>query len=161
MWETIQETSKSIPTLVFVLLIVIIAVLLIKGNYLKIRTSHVKVGTDEQERTILREQIEWTYQYVQGLYGVIMEKYPDLDRIKTRLVLERVYDEIINWISFNHISLSDTYYTVKCEKLQGVVLQMNVSECIRSDEFKQQMNKWARIIITRLVEIRKYYNDTH
>lgn len=158
MWETINNTlNGSWQTLLFVFATIIMIVVLIKSDYLKIRTAHVKIGVDEKERAILRQQTEWTYQYVTGLYGTISEKYPQINPLKTQYVLEKIYDEIVIWIMFNHITRSEMYLMVKQEKLRGVVLGMDVNDAIRSDEFGKQMNVWTKEIINRLVDIREYY----
>lgn len=158
MWETINNTlNGSWQTLLFVFATIIMIVVLIKSDYLKIRTAHVKIGVDEKERAILRQQTEWTYQYVTGLYGIISEKYPQINPLKTQYVLEKIYDEIVIWIMFNHITRSEMYLMVKQEKLRGIVLGMDVNDAIRSDEFGKQMNVWTKEIINRLVDIREYY----
>ena len=158
MWETINNTlNGSWQTLLFMFATIIMIIVLIKSDYLKIRTTHVKIGVDEKERAILRQQTEWTYQYVTGLYGTISEKYPLINPLKTQYVLEKVYDEIVVWIMFNHITRSEMYLMVKQEKLRGVVLSMDVNDAIRSDEFGKQMNAWTKEIINRLVDIREYY----
>lgn len=161
MWETINNTlNGSWQTLLFVFATIIMIVVLIKSDYLKIRTAHVKIGVDEKERAILRQQTEWTYQFVTGLYGIISEKYPQINPLKTQYVLEKIYDEIVIWIMFNHITRSEMYLMVKQEKLRGIVLGMDVNDAIRSDEFGKQMNVWTKEIINRLVDIREYYT-TH
>ena len=141
----------------FVLVVIVLIVILIKSDYIKIKTAHVKIGADEQERAILRQQKEWTYQYVSGLYGTITAKYPDIEPLKTKYILECIYDEIITWLLFNHISRSEMYIMVKVEKLRGIVYSMDVNDAIRSDDFKKMMDGWTKEIINRLVDIREYY----
>lgn len=160
MWETIKETlngSNASIVLGFIFMLILIAVLLVKGNKLRISTPHLKIGEDEQERAILRQQIEWSYQYVNGLYGVLLEMYPKFDKFKTKYILELVYDEIVNWISFNHITRSEMYIMVKQEKIRSLVLAEDVDKAIRSKDFKPLMNEWTSIVINRLVDIREYY----
>ena len=96
MWETINNTlNGSWQTLLFVFATIIMIVVLIKSDYLKIRTAHVKIGVDEKERAILRQQTEWTYQYVTGLYGTISEKYPQTNPLKTQSgILSIIVDDI-------------------------------------------------------------------
>jgi hypothetical protein len=159
MWEAIKEvltSSNSLQILIFVTLLILLGVLLIRGNYLRIRTQHLKIGTDETERAILRQQIEYSNQYITGLYGLIKSKYPKFDTIKTKYILEVVYDEVVNWISFNHISKSEIYIMVKQEKIRGLIFEMDVTEGIKSNEFKELMNAWTKEIINRLVDIREY-----
>ena len=160
MWETIKETLNGNNTgivLGFIFILVLIAVLLIKSDKLKISTAHLKIGGDEQERDILRQQIEWSYQYISGLYGVLLEMYPKFDKFKTKYILELIYDEIVNWISFNHITRSEMYLMVKQEKIRSLVLAEDVDKAIRSDDFRPLMNDWTKIVINRLIDIREYY----
>lgn len=161
MWETIKETlngGNSLQVLIFLTLTIGIVGLLIKGNYLKINTNVVKIGASEQERAVLRQQNEWTYQFVTGLYGEIMKQYPLLNPIRTRYILELMYDEIMVWITFNHISKSEMYVMVKQEKLRSIVFRHDVDDCIKSDEFRKKMDDWTKDIIYRLVDIREYYS---
>ena len=161
MWETINNTlngGNSFQILIFVLVITVLLVVLIKTDYIKIRTAHVKIGVDEKERAILRQQNEWTYQFISGLYGIITEKYPHLDKMKTRYILELMYDEILVWIMFNHITKSEMYVMVKQEKLKNIVMSMDVDKAILSEEFQKQIDKWTKEIINRLVDIREYYS---
>lgn len=159
MWETINNTlNGSLQTLVFIFLVIIVIVILIKNNYLKIRTNHINIGVDEKERAILRQQTEWTYQYVSGLYGIIIKKYPELDKFKTKYILELIYDEIVIWIMFNHITRSEMYLMVKQEKLHGIVFNKDINDVLRSEEFEKMMNDWTKEIINRLIDIREYYN---
>lgn len=160
MWDTINNAlsgNNSIAILVFALLVIIIVTMLVKGNYVKVDTSVVKIGANEQERSVLRQQSEWTYQYVSGLYGQILTIFPHLNKDKTKYILECIYDEIIVWIMFNHITRSDMYVMVKQEKLISIVSGMDVDPAILSDEFKKKMNTWTKEIINRLVDIREYY----
>ena len=159
MWDALKEiltSSNSLQVLIFILLLILVCVLLIRGNYLRIRTQHLKIGTDEAERAILRQQVEYSYQYITGLYGLIKSKHPQFDAIKTKYILEVVYDEVVNWISFNHISKSEIYIMVKQDKIRGLIFEMDVAEEVKSIEFKEQMNSWTKEIINRLVDIREY-----
>lgn len=161
MWTTIKEIlngDNSLQVLIFLWLVLLLLFFLVRGDILKIRTPHVKIGVDERERAIIRQQTEWTYQYVTGLYGIIKEKYPIVNPLATKYILERVYDEIVVWIMFNHISRSDMYIMVKAEKLQGLVYAMDVHEVIRTEEFAKIMAVWTKEIINRLVDIREYYS---
>lgn len=160
MWEAIVNilsNDNSIQILIFLFIIVIIGVLLIKSNYLAIKTSHVTLGASEKERTILRQQTEWTYHYIQGLYSVIKSKYIHRESYTIKLILEKIYDECVVWIMFNHISRSDMYIMVKQEKLRGIVLSNDLGGVEMSEDFIKQMNSWTKEIVNRLVDIREYY----
>lgn len=161
MWEAIKDIlngSNSIQTLSFLLAVIILAFTLVKMNFLRVQTPHLKIGTDEKERAVIRQQIEWAYNYINGLYGIISTQYPYLEPLKTKYVLECIYDEVVNWISFNHITRSDMYIMVKQEKICGLVFSMDVNADLKSDKFRDFMNGWTREIINRLVDIREYYS---
>ena len=161
MWETINNTlngNNALSVLIFVLVIVIIISILAKADILKVKTRVVKIGSDENERTILRQQNEWTHTFVDGILGKCIATNPKLDKIKTQLVLEKVYDEIVTWIMYNHITRSEMYIQIKCEKIRALINSMEVGEWVRSVEFQTRINKWVKEIINRLVDIREHYS---
>lgn len=160
MWEAIVKilnSDKSIQVLIFLIILVLIIFIFVKKDFLKVHTSYVQLGTDEKERAIIRQQVEWTKNYVNGLFSPIMSKYPKIEPLTAKYVLECIYDEIIVWIMFNHISKSDMYIMVKADRLKGIVYSMNINKAIRTDEFAKQMDNWTKTIIHRLVDIREYY----
>ena len=81
MWETIKEAingENGIGLILLTMLILLLAIYLVKGKYLKINTGTVKIGADEKERAILRQQNEWVYTYIHGLVLVIQTKFKGL-----------------------------------------------------------------------------------
>ena len=160
MWEAIKEVlngQNSIFVLVSIILIVVLIILLIKGNYLNVNTKVVRLGHSEQERAILRQQTEWTNQYIKGLYGIMKMCYPELDEYRTKLQLEYVYDEVVTWIMFNHITRSEMYIMVKQEKVKGMIYSAEIPQELKEEKFTQLIDKWVKEIINRLVDIREYY----
>ena len=160
MWEAIKEVlngQNSIFVLVSIILIVVLIILLIKGNYLNVNTKVVRLGHSEQERAILRQQTEWTNQYIKGLYGIMKMRYPELDEYRTKLQLEYVYDEVVTWIMFNHITRSEMYIMVKQEKVKGMIYSAEIPQELKEEKFAQLIDKWVKEIINRLVDIREYY----
>lgn len=161
MWESIEKVlngSNTVAILITLAVLVFISTLLVKKNYLRISTDSLKIGADEKERTILRRQNEWVYTYIHGLVLVIQTKFKGMDETRTRLVLEYVYDEIITWIMFNHITRSEMYLMVKQERIRGVVFSNATSPVIKEERFCLAMNQWVKEIINRLVDIREYYS---
>lgn len=161
MWETIKEAingENGIGLILLTMLILLLAIYLVKGKYLKINTGTVKIGADEKERAILRQQNEWVANYIHGLVLVIQTKFKGMDETRTRLVLEYVYDEIITWIMFNHITRSEMYLMVKQERIRGVVFSNATSPVVKEERFCLAMNQWVKEVINRLVDIREYYS---
>lgn len=161
MWEAIKDiliSSNATPILLFFAIIILISFFCIKNNYLIINTSSVKIGADEKERSILRQQSEWVSTYIHGLVLVIQTKFKGMDETKTRLILEYVYDEIVTWIMFNHITKSEMYLMVKQERIRGIVFTYATSSIVKEEKFCIAMNQWVKEVINRLVDIREYYS---
>ena len=161
MWETVNEAingENGIGLILLTMLILLLAIYLVKGKYLKINTGIVKIGAEEKERAILRQQNEWVYTYIHGLVLVIQTKFKGMDETRTRLVLEYVYDEIITWIMFNHITRSEMYLMVKQERIRGVVFSNTTNPVVKEERFCLAMNQWVKEVINRLVDIREYYS---
>lgn len=161
MWETVKEAingENGIGLILLAMLIILLALYLVKGKYLRINTGAVKIGDSDTERMILRQQTEWAYQYIQSLHGVLMQRYPELDSTMTKLILEYVYDEVVTWIMFNHISKSEIYISVKSDKVKGIVFSIGTNPVIKDEKFVIMMSQWVKEIICRLVEIREYYS---
>ena len=76
---------------------------------------------------------------------------------KTRYILELCANEIVNWISFNHINPDSAYVSIKQEKMKSIIRSMDVDPTFTSKEFEKQVDKWVEEIINKLVEIREVY----
>ena len=162
MWEAIQNVLVSKNGLVIIALIaaiIWIAARLGKHGLLKIHTSHVSLGDDTRERIIIREQIDWTHTYLQGLIGKIQQVTPDLmyDGYFTKYILEVAFDEIVKWITFNHITIDEAYIKMKQDKICSLVYAQSVRPEFRTPEFQERMKRWVKEIIEHLVDIRKIY----
>ena len=72
MWESISEiltSSNAVGVLLIlgfiVVVLIIVAVVLIKGNYFQVRTKVVSIGYAEKERNIIRQQQDYVWQHLQ------------------------------------------------------------------------------------------------
>ena len=160
MWEAIEKilvSSNAITVLVFLVIMMIVLAILAKTHVITIQTSAVKIGGDEKERNIIRQQVEWARVYIMSLEAKIATMKSDYDEYFTKYILERVYDEVVDWITFNHLNLSSAYIEIKQEKVCALVYSLNVEERFKTKEFKQRMYGWIREIIERLVQIREVF----
>lgn len=166
MWESIGNilTSEAflnnIPNVLLLILAVIISV---KLGVIKVKTKHVQIGKmsdSDKERSILREQIDWVYTYIHGLEGKIRLVNNDLKYggFFTKYILELAYDEVVKWITFNHISMDEGYITAKTKKLISLIYAQEVQPEFMTPEFKARMERWIKEVIEQLVEIRKMYS---
>lgn len=165
MWEAISNiltSSNALQTIISILILVAIIVIMIKTGMLHIKTAHVNIGMSDRdkERTIIREQCDWVHIYLEGLQGKISLMTPELryGGFFTKYILEVVYDEIVKWITFNHIEDTERYIAVKQDKIASLVYSMGIKNEFKTKEFNQRMKNWVEEVIHKLIEIRKLYS---
>jgi len=165
MWEAISKilTSNSgWQTLLSLLILVLIVSVMIKTGMLKIRTKHVNIGMSEsdRERTIVREQINWTHKYLEGLQGKIRAMTPEMlyGGFFTKYILEIIFDEIVNWITFNHIEDTERYISIKQKIISSLIYAQNIQSQFKTREFKERVDRWVEEVIKELINIRKLYS---
>lgn len=159
---TSTEFLTNIPNVLLLLFVVAVAA---KLGLLKIKTEHIQIGNtvaaSDNERTIIREQCDFTHTFLMGLVNKIEAATSDgkllYNGYFTKWILECVYDEFVRWITFNHISDDEAYVHTKQEKIKALVYSMGVRAEFKTHEFADRMDKWVFEIITELVRIRKLY----
>lgn len=161
MWDFIKAVSTSvyiIPALIFTLIVLLIVILLIKKGLISVNTRAVKVGTSESERAIIRQQIEWVHLHCDSLEKSLPHPQ-NYDIWRGKYILERMYDEIVDWITFNHICTSEGYISIKQERIWATIQSLVRKEEFSSPEFKEFIYNDTEYIIRRLVHIRQVYNQ--
>lgn len=163
MWEAIEGvfTSGNGPvTGLLILIIIALIALTVRFGHLRIRSEHVAIGTDaqEKERNIIRNQSEWledaVYAYENQIPGQGTKGY---NAFRGKYILEICYKEMLKWVLYNHIEESSHYVEIKQKKLWNIILQNVVNEEIRADDFKDIVYDGVRDIIHNLIKIRKTY----
>jgi hypothetical protein len=163
MWEAIGSvfTSSNGPVIGLLLLIIIALIVLnVRSGHLRIRSEHVAIGTDaqEKERNIIRNQSEWledaVYAYENQIPGHDTKGY---NAFRGKYILEICYKEMLKWILYNHIEESSHYIEIKQKKLWNIILQNVVNEEIKTEDFKDIVYDGVRDIIHNLIKIRKTY----
>lgn len=151
-------TWQVIIGLVVVIMLVIV---MAKTGILKIHTRAVSIGDYESGKKInqkvVRRQIEYAEAFCTNLLADISNMYPDqaFGGWKVRCILELIYDEIIKWISFNHITSDDIYITNKVEVIRSIVMKNNPADFFKTPEFEDNIRKWCTQMIKQLVLIRE------
>lgn len=161
MWDFIKAVSTSvyiIPVLVFTLIVLLIVILLVKKGLISVNTKAVKVGTSESERAIIRQQIEWVHLHCDSLEKSLPHPQ-NYDIWRGKYILERMYDEIVDWITFNHICTSEGYISIKQERIWATIQSLVRKNEFSTPEFKEFIYKDTEYIIRRLVHIRQVYNQ--
>lgn len=160
MWEAIAKiltNSNALLVLLFLTLFVAILIVLAKSGLVQIKTGAFRMGADHRERDIIRQQIEWSHAYIMGLKPFITPDESKYNGFLTMYVLEACYDEVINWIAFNHINLDSAYISIKQEKIRGLLRAMPIGAEFHTKEFERKTDKWVEEIIKQLVTIREVY----
>lgn len=163
MWEMIKDVlngANAVFILGFILIIVVFSVVLIKKGYIRIQTKAVKIGdSSEQERMILQQQIDQARVYIMSLESkILLIKPASPHSYFTKYILEQVFDEVVQWITFNHITDSTAYIHVKQLKVSSLVYSLGPSEEFKTKEFKTRMDNWVEELIKMLLDIRKVYS---
>lgn len=161
---TSKEFLTNIPS--FVLLVIVIAAIA-KLFKVQIKTEHIQIGGESKatyyERTIVREQCDFTHTYLMGLLGKIEAVCPDhtllYDGYFSKYILELAYDEFVKWINYNHITDDEAYIMAKQAKICALVYAQNPRPEFKTPEFQARMERWVAEIIHELVHIRKVYTE--
>lgn len=159
MWETIREfigSPNATVILVFVLMFVLIFMILTKTGLIQIHTDSVQIGAADRERNIIRQQLDWIRLHLQGM-GAEIERTQDYNEYLAKYIIERCYDEYVDWITFNHISKSEAYIKIKQDKLVSLVMSLVVKEEYRTEEFKKIIADDVKVSIMALIQIREVY----
>lgn len=131
-----------------------------KSGLLSFKGKGLRVGSDEKELTIVRNQSQWAHLYVMSRKGkLIKEDSSEFTKLLCENILEKVYDKVIEWITFNHINSSNTYIEIKQSEIKCLVYSLVISEDFKTPEFEQRMNGWVKEVILNLINIRKEYSN--
>lgn len=160
MWETIKDvltSSNAWFILIFLVVVILIGLILGRIGLIKVNTKHVQIGNELTQRELVRRQVETAYTFVMSLEGKIITEESGYNRYLTKYILERVYDKVIEWIIFNHITTNQLYVQDKQENIENLVYTMVVDDDFKTPEFKRRMDNWVRELIEQLVQVKEIY----
>lgn len=153
--SNIVEIIKSGNALNIVLVGVLLFVL-VKSKFLRIHTEHIKLGAHEDERAIMRRQLE----YVRIALKSSIRSFPiPLESEKTKNIIHELCDIFEDMIVFNHIKDDKEYISVKQLVVYNKVLSLTDHEFFTTPEFKEICNAAVEDIIKTMVRIRRTYKD--
>lgn len=152
----ILTSSNAVPVLITLVVIILIIAILGKKGLLTFDIKGIKLGQSELERTIIRNQSEWAKLYCDSMEPRL--PHPEgYDIWKSKYILECVYDEILTWITYNHITTNDSYIEIKQNKLIFLITSLTVKKDYQTEEFNDIIKKETKFIISKLVQIRELY----
>jgi len=162
MWEAIVNvltSENALMILVFILIFAIVLYVMSKKGIVAVNTGKVRIGRDEQELTIVRNQSQFAYLYIMAIKGKILEDNATEQQMdKVDLILEKIYDKVVDWIHYNHISDTGMYIEIKKEEIKNMVYGFPIKEEYKTPEFKNRMEGWVEELILNLLKVRKEYS---
>ena len=163
MWESISEiltSSNAVGVLLIlgfiVVVLIIVAVVLIKGNYFQVHSQIVSIGYAEKERNIIRQQLNYVWLHLKEAEANI-PKDPDYDVQLGQRIILTVYKQYSDWISFNHITRASDYIHVKQMELVALINELTVNERYKGEDFKQYIKDDTKDTIIELLKIREAF----
>lgn len=160
MWEAIQSvlTSDNFwKVVVGVGALVILLAILVRKGLISFKGKGLKVGNNEVERTIIRNQIMFVKTEISDFYNRI-PAFEGRDEWRLKYIMEKCLDVVVDAISLNHLTLEPVYVDLKCRAVWDEVLQNADNINILTDDFKKVVYDETKHIIEKLIEIREYYN---
>ena len=157
MWDAIRDISTSQSSWMFFLFLVFLCIIvwiLSRAGLLQVHTDKLQLGAATGEREIIRQQVEWTRLHYEGLENS-MAKPEGYDRWRGKYVAERLIDEVVDWIVYNHINDSKQYIEIKQDKIINILRKYTVMEEFASDEFEESMREDTEKCIKKLIQIRE------
>lgn len=148
-------TSKAfIPSIIFIIGLVVVATVGIRQGWFKFKGKGITIGEDENERRIIRQQMEYTHVKCESIISYLPE---GLDYYRSLYVISKFEDFIQNMIIYNHIKNDSEYIQLKYEMAYSLVLKLTENDYFKSKEFKNWFYDLVREMIDRLVTIRQTY----
>lgn len=164
MWESftsILTSNNGIPlfilVIILVLLVIRMGIKLGKAGLLSIRTKHFQIGNNVSERELIRRQIECAYDFIMSIEGKLVSDEMKYDEYFTKYILERVYDKVIEWIMFNHITVNQLYIQDKQDTILNLIYALPINSDFKTPEFKTRVENWVKELIERLVNVKTLY----
>ena len=161
MWAALQGilTSDNFwKTVVGIGALVILLAILAKKGLISFKVKGLKVGNNDVERTIIRNQIMFVKTEISDFYGKI-PYFEGRSEWRLRYIMEKCLDVLVDAISLNHLTLEPVYVDLKCRAVWDEVLQNAVNVSILTDDFKKVVYDEVKHIIEKLIEIREFYNN--
>lgn len=142
------------------LIIIILVVVGAKHGLVQIKTNKLKIGKNamEVEREIIRRQTEHAKLTIEGLERDI-PKFDGYDEFRAKFILEKLYDEVVKWITQNHISNSDQYVKLKQKAIISIIKKNTVNDMYISDKFLGTVKKDVVVMINDLIDIREEFTS--
>lgn len=162
MWTAIQgilTDGNFLKSVVGIGMLVALLAFLAKKGLISFKGKGLKVGvSNEEELAIVRTQIQWAEADCETMLREITNRFSEtgMDEYKARYTVERVLDELIKIVIFNHISREPVYVGMKQDLIWSVVSSINPEpewNCL-----EPIVKERVEVAIRTLYDIRMYYS---
>lgn len=157
MWEAIQGILTSGKAVLGIGALIILLAILVRKGLISFKGKGLKVGNNDVERTIIRNQIMFVKTEIGDFYSRI-PNFEGRDEWRLRYIMEKCLDVLVDAISLNHVTLDPVYVDLKCRAVWDEILQNTDNASILTDDFKKVVYDETKHIIEKLIEIREFYN---
>lgn len=159
MWQAIERVLTSpngAAILIFLAFVIVVVLLLSKNGLLQIHTQNIQFGAATKEREIIMQQVMWVTLHFEAMERTI-KKPEGYSEWRGKYIVEKIIDEYVNWILYNHINLSDVYVSIKQDKIVNIVRKYVILDEFRTEEFEQMLRTDVVNCIKQLIKIREFY----
>lgn len=153
--------ENALQTIITIIVVILIMAILAKTGLISFKSDKLSIGTSymDKERTIIRQQIEYAENACMSfIWNQNRTEDEKEDPFKIKYTNERIFDCVIAWISFNHITTDDTYVEIKQNIIWSLVTSITSDDYYKSEEFHSICDDQTKTIIKKLCDIRKYYS---
>ena len=157
MWEAMQGILTSGKAVLGIGALIILLAVLAKKGLISFKGKGLKVGNNDAERTIIRNQIMFVKTEISDFYNRV-PNFEGRDEWRLRYVMEKCLDVLVDAISLNHVTLEPVYVDLKCRAVWDEILQNVNNANVLTDDFKKVVYDEVKHIIEKLIEIREFYN---
>lgn len=163
MWTAIQgilTDGNFLKSVVGIGMLVALLAFLAKKGIISFKGKGLKVGhSDEEERTIIRTQIQWCEADCKDMLRELTKTLPEcteMNEYKAKYTIEKVLDCLVQIVIFNHITLEPQYIKLKQDLIWSVVSEVNPEPVW--DKLEPIVKDRVAVAIKNLYEIRTYYS---
>lgn len=162
MWAALQGILASDnfwKSVIGIGALVILLAVLVKKGLISFKGKGLKVGvSNEEELAVVRTQIQWCEADCEAMLRDISNTFSEteMDEYKAKYTVERVLDELVKIVIFNHICLEPQYVKLKQDLVWSVVSSINPEPIWNNLE--PIVKERVGAVIRTLYEIRMYYS---
>lgn len=163
MWTdlfTFLASDNFLKAVLGIAALVVLFSVLVKKRLISFKGKGLKVGhSDEEERTIIRTQIQWCEADCKDMLRELTKTLPEcteMNEYKAKYTVEKVLDCLVQIVIFNHITLEPQYIKLKQDLIWSVVSEVNPEPMW--DKLEPIVKDRVAVAIKNLYEIRTYYS---